>query len=53
MIYDLTLYQVKSRGESQYPWDYYKRVRDIPAAAAFRPLGEGGCPLVKKRQAEP
>ena len=47
VIYDLTLYQVKSPGESQYPWDYYKKVRDIPAADAFRPLAEDGCPLGK------
>ena len=53
VIYDLTLYQVKSPGESQYPWDYYKKVRDISAEAAFRPLAEGGCPLVKERRAEP
>lgn len=47
VLYDLTLYQVKSPDESQYAWDYYKKVRDIPAAAAFRPAAEGGCPLVK------
>lgn len=47
VLYDLTLYQVKSPAESQYAWDYYKKVRDIPAAEAFRPLAEGGCPLVK------
>jgi len=47
VLYDLTLYQVKSPAESQYAWDYYKKVRDIPADAAFRPLADGGCPLVK------
>ena len=47
VLYDLTLYQVKSPAESQYAWDYYKKVRDIPAAEAFRPLAAGGCPLVK------
>ena len=47
VAYDLTLYQVKSPAESQYPWDYLKKVRDIPAARAFRPVAEGGCPLVK------
>ena len=47
VLYDLTLYQVKSPAESQYAWDYYKKVRDIPAAEAFRPLAEGGCPLVQ------
>ncbi|HEV2673555.1 MAG TPA: ABC transporter substrate-binding protein [Aliidongia sp.] len=48
VVYDLTLYQVKSPAESQYPWDFYKKVRDIPAARAFRPVEEGGCPLVKR-----
>jgi branched-chain amino acid transport system substrate-binding protein len=47
VVYDLTLYQVKSPAESQYPWDYYKKVRDIPAARAFRPAADGGCPLAK------
>jgi branched-chain amino acid transport system substrate-binding protein len=47
VTYDLTLYQVKSPAESQYPWDYYKKVRDIPAAEAYRPLAETGCPLAK------
>jgi branched-chain amino acid transport system substrate-binding protein len=46
VLYDLTLYQVKSPAESHYAWDYYKKVRDIPAAEAFRPLAEGGCPMV-------
>lgn len=47
VVYDLTLYQVKSPEESQYPWDYLKKVRDIPAAAAFRALSDSRCPLVK------
>jgi branched-chain amino acid transport system substrate-binding protein len=46
VLFDLTLYQVKSPEQSQYPWDYYQKVRDIPAAMAFRPLAEGHCPLV-------
>ena len=41
------LFQVKSPEESKYPWDYYRLVRTIPADQAFRPLAEGGCPLVK------
>jgi branched-chain amino acid transport system substrate-binding protein len=42
------LFQVKSPADSKGPWDYYKTVRTIPAAAAFRPLEEGGCPLISK-----
>ncbi|HLZ67213.1 MAG TPA: ABC transporter substrate-binding protein [Aliidongia sp.] len=48
VLYDLALYQVKKPEESKYPWDYYKKIRDIPAAEAFRPLADGGCPFVKK-----
>ena len=47
VLYDLALYQVKKPEDSKYPWDYYKKIRDIPAAEAFRPLADGGCPLVK------
>jgi len=47
VLYDLALYQVKKPEESKYPWDYYKKIRDIPAAEAFRPLADGGCPFVK------
>jgi branched-chain amino acid transport system substrate-binding protein len=40
------LFQVKSPDESKGPWDVYKVVATIPADQAFRPLREGGCPLV-------
>ncbi len=46
-IHDMHLFQVKSPAESKGPWDYYKLVQDIPAAEAFRPIAEGGCPLAK------
>lgn len=44
---DLYLFQVKSPEESKGPWDYYKQLAVIPADQAFRPLNQGGCPLVK------
>ncbi|WP_341988222.1 ABC transporter substrate-binding protein [Azorhizobium sp. AG788] len=47
MVHDLYVLQVKAPGESKYPWDYLKLIRTIPGDAAFRPLAEGGCPLVK------
>ena len=47
VLYDLALYQVKKPEDSKYPWDYYKKIRDIPAAEAFRPLADGGCPFIK------
>jgi branched-chain amino acid transport system substrate-binding protein len=45
-IHDAYLFQVKTPEESKYPGDYYKLRATIPAAEAFRPLKEGGCPLV-------
>ena len=40
------LFEVKKPEESKYPGDDYKLRATIPAAEAFRPLKEGGCPLV-------
>jgi branched-chain amino acid transport system substrate-binding protein len=47
VLHPMYLFQVKSPAESKGPWDYYKLVATIPADQAFRPLDEGGCPLVK------
>jgi branched-chain amino acid transport system substrate-binding protein len=46
-IHDMYLFEVKKPEESKAPWDYYKLRATIPAAEAFRPLKDGGCPLVK------
>ncbi|MCC6195632.1 MAG: ABC transporter substrate-binding protein [Burkholderiales bacterium] len=46
-IHPAYLMEVKKPGESKAPWDYYKVRATIPADQAFRPLAEGGCPLVK------
>ncbi len=46
-IHDAYLFEVKKPSESEYPGDFYKLRAAIPAAEAFRPLNEGGCPLVK------
>jgi branched-chain amino acid transport system substrate-binding protein len=43
---DMYLEEVKSPAESKYPYDYFKILATIPADQAFRPLKEGGCPLV-------
>jgi branched-chain amino acid transport system substrate-binding protein len=40
------LFQVKSPAESTGPWDTSKVIATTPADQAFRPLSEGGCPLV-------
>jgi branched-chain amino acid transport system substrate-binding protein len=46
-IHPAYLVEVKKPSESKAPWDYYKVKATIPADQAFRPLGEGGCSLVK------
>ncbi len=45
-LHDCCLFEVKAPGENSGAWDLYKRVSTIPAEEAFRPMGEGGCPLV-------
>ena len=39
--------QVKSPAELKGEWDLYKLLATVPGDEAFRPLSEGGCPLVK------
>ena len=46
-VHPLYLLQVKTPEESKSQWDVFKIVGTIPADKAFRPLNEGGCPLVK------
>lgn len=46
-IHDMYLFEVKKPSESRGAWDYYKLRATIPAAQAFRPIGEGNCPLVR------
>ncbi len=43
---NMYLEEVKSPAESKYPFDYFKTLATIPAEQAFRPLKDGGCPLV-------
>jgi branched-chain amino acid transport system substrate-binding protein len=46
LVHDMLFVQVKTPAESRGPWDYYKILGTVPGDQAFRPLGEGGCPLV-------
>jgi branched-chain amino acid transport system substrate-binding protein len=48
-VHDMFLFEVKTPNESAGPWDYYRLVSRIPAAEAFRPMAEGGCPLVNSQ----
>ena len=48
VIRDMYLMQAKTPEESKGEWDLAKIVATIPGDQAFRPLNEGGCPLVTK-----
>jgi branched-chain amino acid transport system substrate-binding protein len=47
MVHPMYLFQVKTPMEQRYPWDLYTLRRTIPPERAFRPLDQGGCPLVR------
>jgi branched-chain amino acid transport system substrate-binding protein len=49
MVHDMYLMQVKSPAESKGEWDIYKLLATVPGEDAYRPLQDGGCPLVAKR----
>ncbi len=46
-VHSMHVFRVKAPGASRSRWDLYEHVAEIPAAEAFRPLDQGGCPLVK------
>lgn len=48
MVHDMYVYEVKTPAESKGAWDFYKPLRVIPAAQAFRPLSESKCSLAQK-----
>ncbi len=48
MVHDMYLFEVKKPSESKGEWDLYKLLATVPGDEAFRPMDQGGCPLVKK-----
>ncbi len=46
-VHTMFVFEVKSPEESKGRWDNYKLIKTISAEDAFRPLDQGGCPLVK------
>ena len=46
-VHEMYVFRVKSPEESKGRYDLYQLTKTIPADEAFRPLNEGGCPLVK------
>jgi branched-chain amino acid transport system substrate-binding protein len=47
-LHPMYLFEVKAPAESKGEWDLYKLLDTIPAEQAFRPLADGGCPLIGK-----
>jgi branched-chain amino acid transport system substrate-binding protein len=47
MVHSMFLFEVKKPEDSKGPWDYYKVLAEVPGDQAFRPLKDGGCPLIK------
>ncbi len=47
-LHPVYLFQVKAPVESKSSWDLYTLVQTVPGEQGFRPLREGGCPLVKQ-----
>ncbi len=48
MVHDMYLVQVKTPAESKGEWDLYKLLATVSGDQAYRPLDQGGCPLVAK-----
>src|SRR5690349_2855762 len=46
VLHPAYLFEVKKPEESKYPGDLYNMRATIPADEAFRPLKDGGCPMV-------
>ena len=44
---ELSVRGEEALGEHSNPWDGLKLIATTPADQAFRPIGEGGCPLVR------
>ena len=44
------VFQVKAPAESTGRYDAYRLVREVPLEEAYRPLEQGGCPLVAGRR---
>ncbi len=45
-IHAMYVFRVKTPAQSKSRWDVYTLVSTIPPELAFRPLDQGGCPLV-------
>lgn len=50
VLHTMYLMQVKTPEESKYPHDDYIVLAKTPGAEAYRPMSEGGCPLVSAQK---
>ena len=48
-MHSMYLFEVKAPSESKGPWDYYKLIATIPGEEAFRPIEQGECPMIAKK----
>jgi branched-chain amino acid transport system substrate-binding protein len=48
VLHEMFLAKIKSPAASRYENDFYEILRRVPGAEAFRPLGQGECPMVAK-----
>jgi len=46
-MHPVYLFTTKTPAESTQDWDFYRILATLSADAAFRPLADGGCPLIK------
>ena len=46
VTHNIYLFEVKSPSELRETWDVLRLKSTIPADRAFRPLADGGCPMV-------
>jgi branched-chain amino acid transport system substrate-binding protein len=46
-LHPVYLFEAKKPSESKHSWDIAKVIATTPMDEAFRPLSEGGCPLVR------
>jgi branched-chain amino acid transport system substrate-binding protein len=47
VVSDVYLFEVKAPEESKSEWDVYTVKKVLSPEQAWRPMSEGGCPLVK------
>jgi branched-chain amino acid transport system substrate-binding protein len=48
-MHNMYLFEVKKPSESKGPYDYYKLIATMSADEAFRPMDQGECPMVAKK----